>query len=64
MRSGVLDAGVSGTIYNNQVRLRRVAAVSAHMPRVLGFVHNPESDADLILALAEARLRGRDLPRQ
>jgi hypothetical protein len=29
------------------------------MPRVVGFVHDPVSDAGLILALAEARLLGR-----
>jgi hypothetical protein len=48
------------TIHGNQVRLRRIAGVAADMPRVLGFVHHPESDASVILALAEARLLGQD----
>ena len=61
VRSGLPDDGISGTIHDNQIRLRRIAGVPAHTPRVLGFVHNPESDAGLILALAESRLLGRDL---
>jgi hypothetical protein len=57
----VLTGGeVHKTIHGNHLRLRRVAGVAAEMPRVVGFVHNPESDAGLVLALAEARLLGRD----
>lgn len=48
---------IHGTILGNQVRLWRVTGLAASMPRVLGFVHNPDSDANLILALAEQRLR-------
>ena len=54
-----LPAGeVHGAIHGNQVRLRVIAGVPAGMPRVVGFVHNPESSSDLILDLTEARLRG------
>ncbi len=56
---GLPDSEVRNTIHGNHVRLRRVAGVPAMMPRVVGFVHNPATDADLILALAEARLLGR-----
>jgi hypothetical protein len=60
VRHGLPDCEVRHTIHGNQVRLRRVAGVAPETPRVIGFVHNPESDAGLILALAEARLLGRD----
>ena len=46
------------TINGNEVRARRVNAVLIGMPRVIGIVHNPESNADLILDLAESNLRG------
>ena len=44
------------TIYGNPVRVRRLTGVPPHMPRALGCVHNPKSDASLILDLAAARL--------
>ena len=47
------------TISGNEVCARKVNAVLAGMPRVLGFVHNPESNPDLILDLAESKLTGR-----
>lgn len=56
MRDGLPDSEVRNTNHGNHVQLHRVAGVPAGMPRVVGFVHNPESDASLILALAEARL--------
>ncbi|GLR57382.1 hypothetical protein [Rhizobium indigoferae] len=49
---------VRDTIEGNQIGLRRVTNVVAHMPKVIGFVHNSESDADIILALAEASYSG------
>jgi hypothetical protein len=60
VRDGLPDKEVRRTIHNNQVRLRRVAGVAPEMPRVIGFVHNPESDAGLILAEAKAWLLGQD----
>jgi hypothetical protein len=46
-----------GNVHGNAVRMRCVAGVAARRPRVIGFVHNPESSAERILALAESRLR-------
>ena len=43
-------------VHGNHVRIRRLADVPLHTPKVLGFVHNPASDAGIILALAKARL--------
>jgi hypothetical protein len=60
VRGGLPSGEVRNTIQDNQVRLRRVTGLPAHMPKVIGFVHNPESDAGLILALAESRLLGWD----
>jgi len=57
MRSERPDTERREIIHDNQVRIRRSREVPKHMPRVLGFVHNAESDAGAILALAEARLR-------
>ena len=50
------DAERRKVIHDNAVRTRRVKGVPKHMPKVLGFVHNFESDAGAILALVEARL--------
>lgn len=60
VRGGLPHGDVRDTIHGNHVQLRRVAGVSADMPRILGFVHNSESDAKLVLDLAEVRLLGRD----
>lgn len=49
-----------GFVHGNQVRIRQVTGVASVMPRVVVFVHNPDSDADLILAMAESRLLERD----
>ena len=47
-------------LHGNPVRLRRLTGVAPHMPKTLGFVHNPSSDPALILDLAAARLRERN----
>ena len=59
VRAGLPDGGLSTAIEDNQVRLRRVTGVPARRPRVVGFVHNPESDAGFILDLVESHLLGR-----
>jgi hypothetical protein len=41
----------------NQVRARVVKDVSRRTPKVIGFVHNPDSDADLLLDLTQAMLQ-------
>lgn len=48
-----------GLVHGNQVRVHQVMGVASSMPRVILLVHNPDSDADVILALAESRLRER-----
>lgn len=45
------------TIHGNAVRIRFVEGVPASMPRMVGFVHTPGSDADVLLDLAESLLR-------
>lgn len=56
VRDGLPDSEVCKTILGNQVRLRHIVGVPANMPRVMGFVHNEESDASYILKLVETRL--------
>ncbi|GAB2176334.1 hypothetical protein DLREEDagr8_18920 [Dongia sp. agr-C8] len=53
VRGGLPGGEIRSTIEENRVQIRRVAKVPAGRPKVLGFVHNPESDADALLALAE-----------
>lgn len=48
------------TIHGNKVRVRPITHVAPNMPKALAFVHNPESDAGLILNIAESRLLRRD----
>ena len=43
-------------VHGNEVRLRRLRGARKAMPRVLVFVHNADSDASAILAVAEALL--------
>ena len=59
VRDGLPDGEVQNTIFGNQVRLCRVVGVATEMPRAIGFVHNREVDARLILTLAKARLLGK-----
>jgi hypothetical protein len=56
LRDGRTDAERREIVHGNEVRTRRLKGVPKPMPKVLGFVHNLESDAGAILALAEARL--------
>jgi hypothetical protein len=46
--------GLRTTVHGNHVYARRVTRASTKMPRVMGFVHNPEPDAGRILDLAES----------
>jgi hypothetical protein len=50
LRNALTDGERRETIYGNEVRSRRLKGVPKRMPKVLGFVHNLESDADAILA--------------
>jgi hypothetical protein len=56
VRSGASEAERRQIVHDNEVRTRRLRGVPKRMPRVVVFVHNVESDAAAILALAEARL--------
>jgi hypothetical protein len=51
--------GLSTTINGNQIRARIINHTANDMQRVIGFVHNAESNADLALDIAETSLRER-----
>lgn len=55
-RAEISDGEFRGNIHGNQVHIRRLAGIATPMPRVVAFVHNPESDASEILKLAELRM--------
>jgi hypothetical protein len=42
-------ADIKDTIHGNQIRVRIVQSSSAQAPKLMGFVHNPDPDADLVL---------------
>ena len=48
---------IEETICGNQVRARLVRGVSKRSSKVIGFVHNPDSDPDLLLGLTQALLQ-------
>ena len=48
---------VRDTICGNRIRVRLVKGVSRRMSKVIGFVHNPDSDPDVLLHLTESLLR-------
>ena len=45
------------TIHGNRIRVRRVTGVSVQTSRVIGFVHNPDSDPDVLLGLTQSLLQ-------
>ena len=48
---------VKAQILGNEIRFRRVKGVSTRMAKVIGFVHNPDSDPDILLRLTQSLLR-------
>ncbi len=60
VRDGAFGDERREAVHGNDVRMRRVRGVSAGAPRLIGFVHNPDADAGLILDLAERGLLGGD----
>jgi hypothetical protein len=54
-RSAPVEVGE--TMHGNQVRARLVKALSRSMPKVIGFVHNPDSDPEVLLRLTQTLLR-------
>ncbi|WP_290809493.1 hypothetical protein [Ferrovibrio sp.] len=55
---GLGRGDVRTTIHGNQVRLRRIADVPKPMPRLIGFVHNAETDPGPILDLTQSFVHG------
>jgi hypothetical protein len=54
-RSAPID--MQTDLCGNQVRARLVKGVGARMPKVVGFVHNPESDPGALLDLTSSMLQ-------
>jgi hypothetical protein len=48
---------IRDTIHGNRVRVRLVQSVPARASKVIGFVHNPETDAEALLDLTQSLLR-------
>jgi hypothetical protein len=46
-------ADVTTTIFGNRVRIRFINVDAAVGPKVIGFVHNPDTDSRLILDVAQ-----------
>ncbi len=51
------SAEVEDTICGNRIRVRFVKGVSKRMSNVIGFVHNPDSDPDVLLRLTQSLLQ-------
>jgi hypothetical protein len=50
-------ADIKDTIHGNGVRIRFVNGVAGRAPKVIGFVHNSGTDADILLAVTQSLLR-------
>jgi hypothetical protein len=50
-------ADIQDTINGNHIRVRFVKGVAARASRVVGFVHNPDSDAHVLLDIAQSLLQ-------
>lgn len=48
---------VRETIHGNQIRVRLVKGAAGERPKVIGFVHNPDSDPDVVLRLTQSLLQ-------
>jgi hypothetical protein len=51
------QADVKDTIHGNAIRIRLVTGVARRASKVIGFVHNPDSDPDVFLALTQSLLQ-------
>jgi hypothetical protein len=58
IRDGLGRSDVSATIHGNRVRLRHMAGMPKQMPRLIGFVHNPETDPGPVLDLTQRFVQG------
>jgi hypothetical protein len=54
---GAGPGGIEETIQGNGVRIRFLDGLAGQMPKLVGFVHNPETDPGMLLDLTEALLR-------
>jgi hypothetical protein len=45
------------TIHGNQIRVRVVKGGSKRTPKVIGFVHNPDSDPDVLLDVTHSMIK-------
>jgi hypothetical protein len=52
-----MPAPYHGTIYGNRIRVRLVRSYSRHLPKVIGLVHNPDSDPGILLHLMQSLLQ-------
>jgi len=50
---------IKDTVHGNKVRLRRVTGGSGRVPRVLGFVHNPETGHAISCSISPSRVSSR-----
>jgi hypothetical protein len=50
-------AEVTDTIRGNRVRVRLVQGISGRMPKLVGFVHNPDTDPGVLLDLTQTLLQ-------
>ncbi len=48
---------IGGTIHGNRVRIRLVSGAPGRAPKLVGFMHNPETDPDALLDRAQWLLR-------
>jgi hypothetical protein len=55
-RSAQMEA--SDTIHGNQIRVRLVKGGSRRTSKVIGFVHNPDSDPEVLLGITHALIEG------
>lgn len=49
---------IKDTLYGNEIRIRRIAGAPRGAPKIIGFVHNPDTDGGIVLDLAQSLLRG------
>jgi hypothetical protein len=55
-----LEPELSSTlIHGNEIHARMIRNTTSDMPRVLGFVHNPSSNPEQLLDIAEMSLQGK-----
>lgn len=53
VRDGLPRRDLDCTIHGNRIRLRRVTGMAGMTRKIIGFVHNPDTDAGMLLDLAQ-----------